>query len=184
MDTLSHGLFAALLARFARMSKGARKAKLKLNAWLAFFFGIFPDIASFGPLFLWMIFSLLSGTNTFGRMHPETAAPTATLSSLFGYVNAAYNVTHSIIVFAAVVIILYLIFRNIFWEMGGWLLHILLDIPTRSYQFYPTPFLWPISDWKFDGFSWGTPWFIALTYSLLAIGFFILFYSERKKRRK
>lgn len=53
--------------------------------------------------------------------------------------------------------------------MAAWGLHILLDVPTHARSFYPTPFLWPLSDWTFDGVSWTAPWALALNYTLLAL---------------
>ena len=67
------------------------------------------------------------------------------------------------------------------WEILGWPLHILIDIPTHTYQFYPTPFLWPISTYKFDGISWGTPWFMIVNYSSLAIVLITLFVMREKR---
>jgi hypothetical protein len=32
-----------------------------------------------------------------------------------------------------------------------------LDIFTHDIQFFPTPFLWPISDFHVNGHMWGTP---------------------------
>ncbi len=69
--------------------------------------------------------------------------------------------------------------RGAVWELGGWLLHILIDIPTHSYKFYPTPFLWPIAGTKFDGLPWDTIWFQLINYSTLLIVFILL--SRRKK---
>jgi len=73
--------------------------------------------------------------------------------------------------------------RRVPWEVGGWLVHILIDIPSHSYKFYPTPFLWPFSEWKFDGWSWGAPIFMIINYSLI-IGVYVLFYFVNKKRKK
>jgi hypothetical protein len=66
------------------------------------------------------------------------------------------------------------------WEMGGWLVHILCDIPTHSYRFYPTPIFWPLSSWKFNGFSWGVWWFMLLNYSALFIVFLIIYFKKKK----
>ena len=58
--------------------------------------------------------------------------------------------------------------------MGGWALHIILDIGTHPAEYYPTRFLWPLSDAHFGGISWRTPWFLLLDYALLALCFFLL----------
>ena len=42
-----------------------------------------------------------------------------------------------------------------------WYVHIALDIPTHTLQFFPTPVFHPLSDAMFDGVRWSTPivWF-------------------------
>ena len=74
--------------------------------------------------------------------------------------------------------IAFLIFRRPIWELGGWLIHILLDIPTHSYRFFPTPVFWPFSGWKFNGLSWATPWFLIVNYAAIIIIYLLL---RRKK---
>ena len=44
---------------------------------------------------------------------------------------------------------------------------ILFDIPTHTKEFLPTPFLWPVSDWVFDGFSWGNGYFMLINWGLI-----------------
>ena len=46
--------------------------------------------------------------------------------------------------------------------MLGWLLHILIDVPTHSKAYYATKIFWPLSDWGFDGIPWWNRWFWAL----------------------
>jgi membrane-bound metal-dependent hydrolase YbcI (DUF457 family) len=94
--------------------------------------------------------------------------------------NSLYNISHSIIVFTIIFIIAYLLFKKPVWILGGWLLHILIDVPTHSYQFYPTPIFWPISSWKFDGFGWANEWFLIADAVLLIIVYFYLLRKERK----
>ena len=69
-----------------------------------------------------------------------------------------------------------------YWEMTGWMLHSMIDIPTHTRRLYPTPFLWPLSDFTIDGISWGRPWFLALNYSALVIVFLLLRLKSRKKQ--
>ncbi len=79
-----------------------------------------------------------------------------------------------LIIFVAVFAIVWFLLRRPVWELGGWFLHILIDIPTHSYKFFPTPFLWPVSDLKIDGISWGTQWFMILNYGSLLILYIVL----------
>lgn len=131
-------------------------------------FGILPDMVSFGPFF---VYNLL--TNNLGM---------ATIDSIPEYVFVGYRFTHSLIIFLVVFVVIYYIIREIPWILGGWLLHILIDIPTHTREFFPTPFLWPLSDFNFSGISWGNPTFMAVNYSLLIIIYLylILFYKKRK----
>jgi hypothetical protein len=58
--------------------------------------------------------------------------------------------------------------------MGGWLLHMLMDIPTHTYVFFATPIFWPFSAYKFSGIRWAEWWFLILDYgSLLAVFYFL-----------
>ena len=141
---------------------------------------MFPDLFAFTIPFIWLFGNLIFGGMSFadlprpGEIEP---APQDTLP-IFRLTSTLYNISHSAIIFLIVFGVVFLILRRPLWELGGWFIHILLDIPTHSYQFYPTPFLWPLSGWKFDGFSWGTPWFLILNYSAIIIAYWLL---RRKK---
>lgn len=158
MDTLSHGLWA--LAIFWGTS----------YRWWAFLIGMAPDLLSFGPFFVQRI---LTGTLSAGR--PDHA-------SIPSYVPVAYNVTHSILFWVLVGALLYVVARRYWPIVGAALAHIALDIPTHN-SFYPTPFLWPFSDYRFHGISWGTPWVFALNWICLTVLFSLIWYHEWSKRR-
>jgi hypothetical protein len=42
-------------------------------------------------------------------------------------------------------------------------------MPLHSYAFFPTPVLWPFSDWKFDGWQWTTPGILITNFALLSL---------------
>ncbi len=167
MDIFAHGLWAGAAA------KAATRKGLRISAWRAALWGVFPDFFAFAPLFVWLIIQLLfTGEVSSLIARPDAAEPPPHDGMLFQITQGLYSISHSFFVFILVCGVLFLlyrlkIFRRIPWEIGGWFLHILIDIPTHSYEFYPTPFLWPLSDWKFDGFSWGHPWFIFINYVTL-----------------
>jgi hypothetical protein len=123
--------------------------------WLIAIFGVLPDFASFGPFFIYNLF-----TNNFATGKPN-------LNSIPEYVFMGYNFTHSLIIFLIVLGIIYFITRNIPLYLFGWAIHIIIDIPTHTNEFFPTPFLWPLSDYHFSGVSWGNPTFMIVNYSLL-----------------
>ena len=131
MDTLAHGLWA-----YAVFNK-------KKYAWLGAFFGVLPDLLSFGILFVIGI-----ATGTLHRGKPA-------LESLPSWIFSAYNMTHSLIVFAVVFLIVFLITKKWFWPMLGWWIHILIDIPTHSTSSFFPRLSYSFGKYRFDGISWG-----------------------------
>ncbi len=159
MDILSHGLWGGLA--FGRRNKR--------NFWLSFLFGISPDLFSFG---IFTAASVFSG-NFGGR--PE-------LGDIPSYVFSLYNFTHSFIAFAVVFAIVWAILKRPLWAMLAWPLHITLDIFTHSTEFFPTPFLWPLLPYSFNGTEWSTPSIFFTNWALI-IASFILWYVQSKIRR-
>jgi len=179
MDIFSHGLWTN--AAYQTINK---KIKKPFNIKMAVFWGVFPDLFSFTIPFIWFSANLILGNINFSdlpRPHEAEPAPQDTLP-IFRLTFFLYSVSHSAIIFFAVFLFLFLIFRRPIWELGGWLMHILLDIPTHSYQFYPTPVFWPLSGWKFNGLSWATPWFLVLNYSAIAIVYLIIYRKKKSIR--
>lgn len=159
MDIFAHGLWT--YAVFHR----------KRYAWLAVLFGLLPDLLSFGILF---IANLANGDLARGR---------PALDALPTWIFASYNMTHSMVVFGFVLLIAYIITKKWFWPLMAWGLHILTDIPTHSNSFFPTPFLWPLSNYRFNGISWGTPWFMMLNYGALIIVFIVIARNRAKYKK-
>jgi len=181
MDIFAHGLWAGAAGKAVNIKK---KAPLKLKWMVAW--GIFPDFFAFAPAFIYMfasfVFPSIPRIEHPGPAHMEPATGNGLIISQF--THNLYNIGHSLLIFFFVFFIAYLIFRRPIWVMGGWLLHILMDIPSHSYDFYPTPFLWPFSEFKINGFHWGTPWFMISNYSLIIIAYFILYWLKTRKVRK
>jgi len=160
MDIFSHGLYGAVAV-------GRRNKRDYITAFL---FGIGPDLLSFGIFFIISLFS-------------SSAVGKPDLESIPQYVFTAYNFTHSLIVF--------LVFFSILWFLGykrlaklslAWPLHILVDIPTHDATFFPTPFLWPISDFSINGISWGQP-IIFIPNVIIIFGLYLYWYLRRRRAR-
>lgn len=151
MDILSHGLWGAIA--FGRKSRA--------SFWLAFVIGLAPDLFSFGILWTAATLGLSEKPDFSHGTPPESTIPL--------YVHQLYNVTHSFIIFILAFVLLWLLLRRPLWELSAWGLHVLVDIPTHSFAFFPTPFLWPLSTWKFDGWQWMTPTILVPNYVLLAL---------------
>jgi CRISPR-associated DxTHG motif protein len=79
--------------------------------------------------------------------------------------------------------LLWVIFRKPIWESLAWGLHILLDIFTHSFRFFPTPFLWPISDFKVNGWHWGRPEIVIPNIFLLVLLYAWFLYRRWRGRK-
>jgi len=140
MDFLSHGLWGGIA-----LGRGSRR-----SFWTAFGFGVAPDLFSFGLVFANGL--LTHGLDFFnGLGHPPEPA------AIPAYVYTLYNATHSLAVFAAVFALVWWLRGRPLWELGAWGLHIAVDIFTHSAEFFPTPFLWPLSDARVNGVPWSDP---------------------------
>lgn len=174
MDTFSHGLWAGALAK----GLNRRKGKRHVNVWATALWGVFPDLLAFTIPFVWLMWGLVFGgldLAQFSGHRPPLAEPAGQNSQwIFSLTSVLYNLGHSLIIFAGVFFTVWALFRRAPLELLGWLLHIIMDVPTHTYAFYPTPVFWPLLDWKFDGFSWGQPWFMILNYSLLLLAYALM----------
>lgn len=164
MDIFSHGLWAGV-------SFGRRN---KREFFQSTFFGIMPDLFSFG------IFTILSFLGFSNR--PDWSSGPPPMEAIPTYVHLLYDITHSLVVFLVVFSIVWFLRKKIFLPMFGWLLHILVDIPTHSAQFFPTPFLWPIfPEAKIDGIPWSDPIIFLPNIILLILAYFFFFVWRRRK---
>jgi len=155
MDTLSHALW------------GRGFFGYKGRPYWSLFFGALPDLFSFGIYFLASIFINL-GDFRFGK---------PALDEIPNYVFTLYDVTHSLVISLIFILIVYLLFnKNFAFAMLAWPLHILLDFPFHTAEFFPTPILWPIIDVKFDGIAWSNPY---IWFSNIA-GIIMLYIYRRK----
>ncbi len=187
MDVFAHILWTGGITK-AVNNKREKQGKKPFSIIWSAFCGVAPDLFAFGPAFLLMFLGILSGSFHFSEIpqpdfhgvedHPEGNFPYAYLSF------ALYNISHSAIIFLLVFALIWIIRKAPYWELSGWLLHILIDIPTHSSLFYPTPFLFSLSNFKISGVSWGVPWFMALNYGALLVFFVYLLLSRRKKSLK
>jgi hypothetical protein len=146
MDIFAHGLWTAAAARTAN-----RKLPRPIHIVWAGFAGVAPDLFAFAPAL------------AVGLWERHVFAPNLPLAWQL------YRISHSLIVFALVFGVVWLLARRPVLELLGWPLHILIDIPSHSLRFFATPFLWPLSDYRFDGISWANRWFMLANYTALLI---------------
>lgn len=184
MDIISHGLWGAAAAKGLNIK--IKNSGNKVNLKAAMFWGMFPDLFAFTVPFILIFYGFIFGNgNKFYAPRIDEIEPASKdTQTVFKIAHFLYNISHSAIVFIIIFAVIFLIFKKINYSMLAWPLHILMDIPTHSYKFFPTPVFWPVSEWKFRyGFSWANIWFEILNYSLLIIIFIFLKFKKKKNLR-
>lgn len=156
MDTLSHWLYWGLIWI----------KKNKKSFWLSFLFWMLPDLLAFAWFFPVVIFK-------YWFIHSGGHPP----PDFFPYaVHFIYNCTHSLVLFWLLFWIVWFINKKPMYELLAWLIHILMDIPTHTAAFFPTKFLYPISDYYINWISWWTSWiFFSYVWVLVFIYWFMFF---------
>jgi len=174
MDVIAHGLWGGIIAKTANKHKLTKKP-VKISWFI--FWSILPDIFTFTFLVAWFLGSILLGFGTLANLpHFQVSEPMPQDTYfVVQLTHWLYNFSHSLIIFLVVFAVVSLRKKGFAWVITGWLFHILIDIPTHSYKFFPTPFLWPLSNWKFDGISWSSPWFEVVNYLLIVVVYFWLY---------
>jgi len=163
MDIVSHGLWGGI-------AFGRKNPK---NYLIAFLIGVSPDIFSFG--FFWIARWLgLAEEISFSGGHPDQ-------SLIPQYVHILYGITHSLIIFFIVFFLIWFLLKKPYWLLGAWFIHILIDIPTHSFDFFPTPFLWPVSNYMVNGISWGNPIIFFPDVIILILLYTIFFWKKIKR---
>jgi hypothetical protein len=168
MDIVAHGLWAGAAGAAANL-----KLRRKVRFLHTLLWGVFPDLFAFMPVFVVLLLHGIPGEATgfriiFSRALREALPP-------FLRPEALYPLSHSLPVFLAVFLAAWLLFRRPVLPLLAWPLHILMDIPTHAAGAFRTPFLWPLSSYRFSGFWWSERWFMILNYSLLAAAYLALF---------
>jgi hypothetical protein len=172
MDVIAHGLWAAAAVSGKKTLAGSTLPRRAIVLW-----AMFPDLLAFGPSAVMALWLQIAGGADGWTVH----------RGHFPHVEFGlplYEAAHSLVVFAAVFGLCTLALRRPVLGMLGWLLHILIDIPTHSVRFYATRFAWPLADWRVDGIAWRTPWFFVCTYVALAVVYLLLWRSGRLTRSR
>jgi hypothetical protein len=160
MDVFSHALWGRGLFGF------------RGRPWMALMFGAMPDLLSFGA---YSGYRLFNGTYVPGP---------PVLENIPDWVFVSYNLSHSFVTALLFVGLASLWRRDIAFAMLAWPFHICLDFPFHTARYFPTHIFWPISDYYFDGISWGTPqvWFPNIA-GLIVLFIWRYFQQKKKKER-
>ena len=167
MDIIAHGLYGGV--GFAHKSKK--------SFWTAVWWGVFPDLVAFGTFFPYFVWTRGFYREEIMRIEPPT------LEIIPSYVYAIYNYSHSLIIFSFIFGLVWLWYKKPVLEMLAWPLHIIMDIPTHSGAFFPTPFLYPLSSFYVEGIPWGTPYIFFGYWTMLFILYGIMFLIRYRSLR-
>jgi hypothetical protein len=163
LDILAHALYSTAGGIAAR-----RKLHWRIHlGWLAAC-SVLPDLVVFGIPAAVRIGRFLTGASRI--LLPDGSGPR------FDWAFGIYDVTHSGVVWALCFGAVWLLARRPVLELIGWALHIAIDTFTHT-GIFAIKLLWPLSPVHFDGIRWETPWFLALTYLVLAAVFLVLWIS-------
>ena len=162
MDTLSHALWGKGLFGY----RGHR--------WLPILFGVFPDLLSFGTLFL---IRIVNGDLNYSGL--PTLESLLQLEPFPKWVFTLDSITHSFVVAFFFVTLIYYLKRELVWPMLAWPFHIALDFAFHTKELFPVKLFWPLTNYSIDGISWSHPivWFSNLA------GIIILFLFRWRSRQ-
>ncbi|OGI65493.1 hypothetical protein A3A95_03195 [Candidatus Nomurabacteria bacterium RIFCSPLOWO2_01_FULL_39_18] len=181
MDILAHTLWAGAGARAANAlaekknlsgldPSGQEEKKLHMHVGWTAFFGVFPDLFAFTIPFVFRFYLIIFGKSPASSFFMRTEGGMGGAEDGLRVAHTLYQYSHSLVIWAVVFTLVWIIFKRPRYELLGWMLHILIDIPSHILTFYPTPFLFPISDYKFPyGIQWSNQWFMIINYAALLL---------------
>ena len=178
MDILSHALWAGAAGELIRRRRHTSGRMLAATVAL----GAAPDIVSLLPMAVWSLSQPASFalTRDYISAMPGTEPAMPAIVGLLSH--HAHCAMHSAVVAAAVGLLIWWRRPRLLPVLVGWWLHIALDIPTHSNDYYAVPFLYPLAYWGINGVAWTTPWVLATDYVALGLAFLGLFLSRGKHR--
>ncbi len=108
MDTLAHGLWATAAAK-----ANNRFAQRKFRTGWFVFWGVLPDLFSFTPAVAWLLWQVIIEGIPFAKVpRPELLPPEVRMTfPVFRLTNALYHLSHSLIIFAGIFLLVWAIRR-------------------------------------------------------------------------
>lgn len=163
MDFIFHGVTNVALQKTIQKEKPKKKWRFFLEMFL---WGSLPDLIPFTFPVLVSIFSGIAfwaGENQI----------------LLDFSKNTYQYTHSLVIFIFIFLLVRFVLKKWYWPLLGWGVHIIMDMPLHAPEYFPTPFLFPLSSWTLPfGISWATWWIWGSLWVIL-----IVWLTWLKKRR-
>lgn len=178
MDIVAHGLWAGAAGKWLR---DGRKDVSRRTVGAIVLFAVLPDLAHMLPV----LAASLAQPAPFAFVRDYvTAMPGARPAMPPWAAWLAHNLHcafHSVVVLGAATALAAWKRRALVVALAGWWLHVAIDVPTHSSEYYPVPIFYPFGEWGFDGVAWTTPWLLAANYALLALVFAWLHLRPRRR---
>jgi len=156
MDIFAHALWTAATGLTVR-----RRVRRPISLGWLVFWGVFPDVFSLAIPAVVRIWWYLSGVTP--HLMPDAKSPPH-----FQFVWQLYYGSHSLVTFGFVFGVIWLLRKRPMLELWGWLLHIVIDIPTHV-GIFALHFLWPLSSFSVSGYRWENRWFFVANYGALLL---------------
>ncbi len=169
MDIFAHALWTAAVGLSAR-----RRIRRPINLGWLVFWGVFPDVFSFAIPAIVRILWFATGVTP--HLMPDAKSPPH-----FQWVWPLYYASHSLVIFIVVFGVMWTLLKRPVLELVGWLLHILIDIPTHQ-GIFALHFLWPLSSFSVSGLRWENRWFFAANYGALLLVYCVILIQWRRQR--
>lgn len=165
MDVFAHTLWTNAAARKMNALAIQKKSPARVHVGWAAFWGVFPDLFAFSIPFALVMYQLV-----FKGLDWSNIADHHGLAGGFDISSTLYQYSHSLVIWGMVFILVWIWNKRPRYELLGWAFHILIDIPSHSIGFYPTPFLFPLSDYRYPyGISWSNQWYMIVNYTALML---------------
>lgn len=180
MDILAHALWAGAGVMLAqrRWPVSPRTAALTLALAVA------PDLPHLVPILGWSVFGDGTAAAVAGYANAIPGQEPALPSMVQFLSHHLHCLTHSAIIAGVLTLLMWAWLRSLWIPLLGWWSHIVIDVFTHSADYYPSPFLYPITRQGFDGVAWNTPWAIAINYAALAAAYLWLWRTRRAPRHR
>ena len=140
-----------------------------------------PDLVALVPVIAWT----LTSSSTFDAVVAYVTATPGREPAMAAWARLAEHhihcSAHSVVVLILATAACWRWLPRVAPALLGWWMHLLLDVPTHSREYYAVTVFYPLTEWSFDGIAWTTPWVLAVNYAALAAAYLALF-ATRKRR--
>jgi len=171
VDIFAHSLWTAAVGLSAR-----RRLRSPISLGWLVFWGVFPDVFSFAIPAIVRIWWYATGVTP--HLLPDAKSPPH-----FQWVWQLYYASHSLVIFIVLFGVMWLRKKRPPLAVLGWLLHILIDIPTHRGMF-ALHFLWPLSSFGISGVRWESRWFMRANYGALLLVFSWMWIKKRYREMR